>query len=136
MALYKFLENPGREEVDPDELLGEPQGKIDNQDKAKIVVAQLRAKARKEGRQVDYVVVTVKAAEEAAGRPRTGGDGSTSIRVSEAQRKELAKVIGAKMAVTGDAMSMGEALVEVLEENRAMKARLAKLEAKLEKAKG
>lgn len=122
MALYKILENPGRREVDPDEELGEAQGKIDNQDKAKIVVAQLRAKAKKEKRKVDYVVVTLRDATSSNGtRPSSGG---TSIRLTEEQRRELAKVVGRRMAETGEQMSMGEALVMVLEENKAMKVKL------------
>lgn len=123
MAIYKIIENPGKREVDVDEELGSPQGKIDNQDKAKIVVRQLRVKAKREGRQVDYVIVTQKAARE--GSSPVNSSGGTSIRLTEEQRQALAKIVGYHMWQTGQTISMGEALVMILEENRSLKRRLA-----------
>lgn len=126
MALYKIIENPGRREVDVDEELGEEQGKLDNQDKAKIVVAALRAKARREKRKVDYVVVTQR--ERSSNGASSSSSGGTSIRLTEEQRKELAKIVGKHMWETGEQMSMGEALVMVLRENDRLRRKVAKLE--------
>lgn len=110
MAHYKILETPGRKVVAP--LEGE--APIKSQDEAKIVVQELRGKARKEGRkQIDFVVARVKDIDgNGSSSSTTGG---TSIRLTEEVRRRLAKFVGAHMAITGDVLPMGEAVNMLLD---------------------
>lgn len=138
MALYEILETPGKQVVSAERLMeaGWDGHKINNQDKAKIIVQALRAKAKAEKRKVDFVVITKK---DMVGDGATGPSssaGGTSIRLQEEQRKELAKIVGRHMMETGDNMSMGDAVVMLIterrrleEENTALRARIAELEA-------
>lgn len=104
MAHYKILELPGREVVAP----LEGQAPLKSQDEAKIVLQQLRAKARKEKRQVDFVIGRTK---DLDGSSTTGSTaGGTSIRLTEEVRRRLAKFVGSHMAETGDVLPMGEAV--------------------------
>lgn len=126
---YRIVETPGRREVDVKEELGEDY-KINTQDIAKIVVQQLRAKAKKEKRKVDYAVVRA----DAPGKEKNSGSGGsgTSIRLSEEQRRKVAKVVGRHMMETGDVISMGDAISMMIDELDALRAEVARLHAKLE----
>lgn len=125
MALYEIQETPGKALVSQERLqevgLGEGE-KIDTQDKAKILVAGLRAKAKAEKRKVDFVVITKRHLTKEEGG--TGSSGGTSIRLSEPQRKELAKFVGKHMWETGETISMGDAVQMLIDENYELKRRL------------
>lgn len=138
MALYEILETPGKTLVSPERLTeaGWDGHKINNADKAKIIVQALRARAKADKKKVDFVVVTKKDLEGDGSTGPSSSAGGTSIRLQEEQRKELAKIVGKHMWETGNNISMGDAVVMLIserrrleEENIALRARVAELEA-------
>lgn len=104
MAIYEIVETPGRRIV----TLAE-KDVPHNQDEAKIVIERLRAKARKKGEQFDYFFRPLK---DSNGSGK-GGAQATSIRLTEVNRREIAKLCGTIMAETGDAVSMGDAVAHL-----------------------
>lgn len=133
MAYYKILTTPGKEEVDVEEVLGEKL-KLNTQDTVNIVRQRLRAMVKagtypgvKKGQRIDFVVTRDA---EAARSPNSSG--GTSIRLTEEQRRRLAKIVGRHMMETGEMMSMGDAVVGLIEENDLMRRRIQELEAKLD----
>jgi len=125
MALYQIQETPGKEVVSDERLkkAGWDGKKIDNRDKAIILVQALRAQAKKEKKQVDFLVVATRHLEEETGVKSSAG--GTSIRLSEPQRRELAKIVGRHMMQTGDQMSMGEAVQWLIDRVQQLEAKVA-----------
>ena len=121
MAYYRIIETPGKKEVDVEEALGE-KVPMNNLDAANAARQRLRALAKKEGRKVDFVVKR----DESRAAASTGG--ATSIRVTEEQRKRVAKYVGRHMMETGETISLGDALVMMLDELDGLRAKVAKLE--------
>lgn len=106
VSYYKIIETPGKRGVNVEEELGE-EVTINSQDIAKTVVARLRAKAKREKRQVDYVI-------QRDTERANNSNGATSIRLSESTRLKLAKYVGRHMAKTGETISMGDAVEKLL----------------------
>ncbi len=115
MAIYQILTTPGKEVVYPlksgDTRFGNELEEDDtipkNQDEAKVVLARLRAEARAADEKVDFVI---QRAIDAEGGARTSSSTGTSIRLSEENRRTVAKFCGRMMMETGDPITMGDAV--------------------------
>lgn len=120
MAHYEIRTTPGKEVVFPlqkgDErfniTIDEDEVSPRNQDEAKIILARLRAEARAAGESVDFVVSRLNE----PGRTTSGGNanGGTSIRLSEENRRSVAKFCGRMMMETGDGITMGDAVARLV----------------------
>lgn len=128
---YKVITTPGREEVDVEAVLGE-KIKLNTQDTAKIVVQRLRALVKsgkypglKKSQTLDFIVARDL---EAGGKSPSGGAGGTSIRLTEEQRKRLARIVGKHMYETGESLSMGEAMVMIIEDNDFLRKEVKRLQ--------
>lgn len=111
MAYYQIITTPGKELAYP---LTEEDTPLRSQDEAKIVVARLRAEARAEGKKIDFVV---KRDETRSTSPSSGSGAAqgTSVRLSEDNRRKLARYVGLLMYETGDAISMGDAVARLVD---------------------
>lgn len=105
MASYKIVETPGNREVKL-----KPEQMPKNQDEAKVIVAKLRAKAKRAGKQVDYLFIPERASSNGA-----GSSGGTSLRLTEPVRMRMAKFVGSVMAETGRSLTMGDGVAYLLD---------------------
>lgn len=108
VAIYEIVETPGKAKVYP--LEGD--APLKNQDEAKVVLSRLRAEARAEGKKVDFVVKRLN--DNGIGGP-SGSSQGTSIRLSEENRRKVAKFCGRMMMETGDPISMGDAVARLVD---------------------
>lgn len=123
MARYVILENKEREGQDKRTQVypGPDDPQLDNLDEAKTRLSEIRAKAKKskekyeDGSPVEYVVVRVKDIEEGKAGKNGAGTGATSVRLMEPTRQRLAKIVGYRMWKTGQTVSLGDAIDELLD---------------------
>lgn len=110
MPTYEIITTPGKEVIFPLEGDQAPR----TQDEAKIIVQRLRAEAKVEGRQVDFIIRPT-SGPGVGPRASANGAAATSVRLSEENRAKVARFCGRMMMTTGMPLTMGDAVARLID---------------------